>query len=37
MFAQGLAREFGARGIMVNVSSRGPIDIDLNPASANEP
>lgn len=33
MFAQGLARELGARGITVNNIQPGPIDTDLNPAS----
>ena len=33
MFAQGLARELGARGITVNNVQPGPIDTDLNPAS----
>jgi 3-oxoacyl-[acyl-carrier protein] reductase len=33
MFAQGLAREVGARGITVNNVQPGPIDTDLNPAS----
>jgi len=33
MFAQGLARELGARGITVNTVQPGPIDTDLNPAS----
>jgi 3-oxoacyl-[acyl-carrier protein] reductase len=33
MFAQGLAREVGARGITVNNIQPGPIDTDLNPAS----
>ena len=33
MFAQGLAREVGDRGITVNNIQPGPIDIDLNPAS----
>jgi 3-oxoacyl-[acyl-carrier protein] reductase len=33
MFTQGLAREFGARGITVNNVQPGPIDTDLNPAS----
>jgi 3-oxoacyl-[acyl-carrier protein] reductase len=32
MFAQGLAREIGARGITVNNVQPGPIDTDLNPA-----
>ena len=31
MFAQGLARELGARGITVNTVQPGPIDTDLNP------
>jgi 3-oxoacyl-[acyl-carrier protein] reductase len=34
MFTQGLARELGARGITVNNVQPGPIDTDLNPASA---
>lgn len=34
MFTQGLAREVGARGITVNNIQPGPIDTDLNPASA---
>lgn len=34
MFAQGLARELGARGITVNNVQPGPIDTDLNPASS---
>jgi 3-oxoacyl-[acyl-carrier protein] reductase len=34
MFTQGLAREFGARGITVNNVQPGPIDTDLNPASS---
>ena len=34
MFSQGLARELGARGITVNNIQPGPIDTDLNPASA---
>jgi 3-oxoacyl-[acyl-carrier protein] reductase len=33
MFAQGLARELGARGVTVNNVQPGPIDTDLNPAS----
>jgi NAD(P)-dependent dehydrogenase (short-subunit alcohol dehydrogenase family) len=33
MFAQGLAREVGNRGITVNNIQPGPIDTDLNPAS----
>src|SRR6266516_8001226 len=33
MFAQGLARELGARGITVNNIPPGPIDTDLNPAA----
>ena len=33
MFAQGLAREVGGRGITVNNIQPGPIDTDLNPAS----
>jgi 3-oxoacyl-[acyl-carrier protein] reductase len=33
MFAQGLARELGARGVTVNNIQPGPIDTDLNPAS----
>jgi 3-oxoacyl-[acyl-carrier protein] reductase len=32
MFAQGLAREIGNRGITVNNVQPGPIDTDLNPA-----
>ena len=32
MFAQGLAREVGSRGITVNNIQPGPIDTDLNPA-----
>ena len=32
MFAQGLAREVGDRGITVNNVQPGPIDTDLNPA-----
>ena len=31
MFAQGLAREVGSRGITVNNIQPGPIDTDLNP------
>jgi len=34
MFTQGLSREVGARGITVNNVQPGPIDTDLNPASA---
>jgi 3-oxoacyl-[acyl-carrier protein] reductase len=34
MFAQGLAREVGARGIRVNNIQPGPIDTDLNPAAS---
>jgi 3-oxoacyl-[acyl-carrier protein] reductase len=34
MFAQGLARELGSRGITVNNVQPGPIDTDLNPASS---
>ena len=34
MFAQGLAREIGGRGITVNNIQPGPIDTDLNPAAA---
>ena len=34
MFTQGLARELGARGITVNNVQPGPIDTELNPASA---
>ena len=34
MFAQGLARELGARGITVNNVQPGPIDTDMNPASS---
>ncbi|MBN8874670.1 MAG: SDR family oxidoreductase [Rhodospirillales bacterium] len=30
--ARGLARDFGARGITVNIVQPGPIDTDLNPA-----
>jgi 3-oxoacyl-[acyl-carrier protein] reductase len=33
MFAQGLSREVGGRGITVNNVQPGPIDTDLNPAS----
>jgi 3-oxoacyl-[acyl-carrier protein] reductase len=33
VFAQGLAREVGPRGITVNTVQPGPIDTDLNPAS----
>src|ERR1700733_11098626 len=33
MFAQGLARELGARSITVNNVQPGPIDTDLNPAA----
>ena len=33
MFAQGLAREMGSRGITVNNVQPGPIDTDLNPAA----
>lgn len=33
MFAQGLTRELGPRGITVNNIQPGPIDTDLNPAS----
>jgi 3-oxoacyl-[acyl-carrier protein] reductase len=33
MFAQGLAREVGNRGITVNNIQPGPIDTDLNPAA----
>ena len=33
MFAQGLAREVGARGITVNNVQPGPIDTELNPAA----
>src|SRR3989440_10265389 len=32
MFAQGLSREVGSRGITVNNIQPGPIDTDLNPA-----
>jgi 3-oxoacyl-[acyl-carrier protein] reductase len=34
MFAQGLSREVGARGITVNNIQPGPIDTDLNPAAS---
>jgi 3-oxoacyl-[acyl-carrier protein] reductase len=34
MFAQGLSREVGDRGITVNNIQPGPIDTDLNPASS---
>jgi 3-oxoacyl-[acyl-carrier protein] reductase len=34
MFTQGLSKEMGARGITVNNVQPGPIDTDLNPASA---
>ncbi len=34
MFVQGLSREVGSRGITVNNIQPGPIDTDLNPASA---
>jgi 3-oxoacyl-[acyl-carrier protein] reductase len=34
MFSQALAREIGGRGITVNNVQPGPIDTDLNPASA---
>jgi 3-oxoacyl-[acyl-carrier protein] reductase len=34
MFAQALSREVGSRGITVNNVQPGPIDTDLNPASA---
>jgi 3-oxoacyl-[acyl-carrier protein] reductase len=34
MFAQGLSREVGSRGITVNNVQPGPIDTDLNPASS---
>lgn len=30
--ARGLARDFGARGITVNIVQPGPVDTDLNPA-----
>jgi 3-oxoacyl-[acyl-carrier protein] reductase len=33
MFAQGLAREIGGRGITVNNVQPGPIDTELNPAA----
>jgi 3-oxoacyl-[acyl-carrier protein] reductase len=33
MFAQGLAREIGGRGITVNNIQPGPIDTELNPAA----
>ena len=33
MFAQGLSREVGGRGITVNNIQPGPINTDLNPAS----
>lgn len=33
MFAQGLAREVGSRGITVNNVQPGPIDTELNPAA----
>jgi 3-oxoacyl-[acyl-carrier protein] reductase len=33
MFAQGLARDIGGRGITVNNVQPGPIDTELNPAS----
>ena len=33
MFAQGLSREVGPKGITVNTVQPGPIDTDLNPAS----
>jgi 3-oxoacyl-[acyl-carrier protein] reductase len=33
MFAQGLSREVGSRGITVNNIQPGPIDTELNPAS----
>ena len=33
MFAQGLSREVGGRGITVNNIQPGPIDTDLNPAA----
>jgi NAD(P)-dependent dehydrogenase (short-subunit alcohol dehydrogenase family) len=36
MFAQGLAREVGDRGIEVNNVQPGPIDTDLNPAAGEE-
>ncbi|MEI6484781.1 MAG: SDR family oxidoreductase [Sphingomonadales bacterium] len=31
--ARGLARDFGARGITVNVVQPGPVDTDMNPAT----
>lgn len=34
MFTQGLSRETGSRGITVNNVQPGPIDTDLNPATA---
>jgi 3-oxoacyl-[acyl-carrier protein] reductase len=34
MFTQGLSREVGSRGITVNNVQPGPIDTELNPASA---
>jgi len=34
IFTQGLSREVGARGITVNNVQPGPIDTDLNPATA---
>jgi 3-oxoacyl-[acyl-carrier protein] reductase len=34
IFTQGLAREIGSRGITVNNVQPGPIDTDLNPATA---
>jgi 3-oxoacyl-[acyl-carrier protein] reductase len=34
MFAQGLSREVGSRGITVNNVQPGPIDTDLNPAAS---
>jgi 3-oxoacyl-[acyl-carrier protein] reductase len=34
MFSQSLAREVGGRGITVNNIQPGPIDTDLNPATA---
>jgi 3-oxoacyl-[acyl-carrier protein] reductase len=33
MFAQGLSREVGNRGITVNNIQPGPIDTELNPAA----
>ncbi len=33
MFAQGLSREVGSRGITVNNVQPGPVDTDLNPAA----